>query len=85
VAKRKTTDPSIGRPRKYAEADPSGRTGATLNIRIDPKLREMIDAYRVHFSKQHHFEIGITNVVEKALRELFEREKLDDENHSEQK
>jgi hypothetical protein len=50
-----------------------------VSIRIDPELRDKITRYCDKFLRDNHFEIGITSVVEKALRELFERENPDNE------
>ncbi len=74
MAKRQLHDGKTGRPRKHG--DPitgEGRSGIAISLRLDPELREKINAYCEAFFKEHRIKITMTDVIEKSLRSLFEK------------
>lgn len=62
-----------GRPRKYPDAEEGPRSGVAINFRIDPELHALLPTYQALFLRQHKVRLDKTGVVEKALRELYQR------------
>lgn len=63
-----------GRPSNYDDPDESGRTGKTVNLRIDPVLAEAIPLYQKFLEQKFGFKVSKTSIFERALREIFKKD-----------
>lgn len=59
-----------GRPPKHAPGADK-RSGVPINLRIDPAVHAIIPKYRALFRNEHSVRLSMTDVVEKALIQLF--------------
>jgi hypothetical protein len=65
-----------GRPPKYGDTGDGGRSGKRLSIDIDPQVREGIDRFIAFWYTEHRVRMEVTQVVQKALIEMFEKSGL---------
>lgn len=64
-----------GRPRKHLHAVmlAGGRSGISINARIDPRLAEAIPEFVRMYRLAHNVTLTTTDMVEKAIAELFQK------------
>lgn len=64
-----------GRPAKHGPTNDAGRSGRRISLDIDPEIRATMDRFAEDYFRDNRLRIGMTQIIEKALIELFERSK----------